>query len=284
MASNGHSACSCGSISYMNAVDDFLKWAERDRNRSPETLRRYREVLDGVMSFSQGDPASADLGQIQEWWESKYNLSPATRANELSCLRAFYHWAIRFDLRIDDPTRRLDPPKVGRRLPRIVGRQEFEMLLGEATEGAPELRMAYALGGYGGLRVAEAAALDWADIDLEHRRIYVRGKGDKERPVPINNLLLDYLLPERVGNVLWGDERAAMSAAQLQRRINRHMKKWGVNHTYHDLRKRGASIILSKGANPVAVQKMFGWSSLNTVMHYAEVGDTELDRIAALLD
>ena len=73
----------------MNAVDDFLKWAERDRNRSPETVRRYREVLDGVMSFSQGDPASADLGQIQEWWESKYSLSPATRANELSCLRAF---------------------------------------------------------------------------------------------------------------------------------------------------------------------------------------------------
>lgn len=268
----------------MNDIDEFLNWAEHDRNRSPETLKRYREVLAGVMLFTGQDPVAADLDQIQEWWKSKYDMSPATRSNELSCLRAFYEWAIRFDLRIDDPTRRLDHPKVSRRLPRIVSREEFYLLLGEASQDAPELRRAYALGGYGGLRVAEAAALDWADIDVENRRIYVFGKGAKERPVAINNLLLDYIMPERKGNVLWAGEREAMSAGQLQRRINRHMKRWGVNHTYHDFRKRAASIMLSKGANPVAVQKMFGWSSLNTVMHYAEVGDTELDRIAALLD
>ena len=158
------------------------------------------------------------------------------------------------------------------------------MLLGEATADYPELRRAYALGAYGGLRVSEAAAADWSDIDLEQRRIFVRGKGSKERAVPINALLLDYLLPERSGNVLWAGEREAMSAGQLQRRINRHMKKWGVDRTFHDLRKRGASILLTKGANPVAVQKMFGWASLNTVMHYAQVGDSELDKIAALLD
>lgn len=266
----------------MSEVEEFLEWSEHDRNRSPQTLRRYREVLENFISFA--DPIEATVDEVQEWWESRYHLSQATRANELSCVRSFYNWAIRFDLRIDDPTRRLDLPKVSRRLPRIVGRAEFELLLGEATADAPELRRAYALGGYGGLRVSEVAALDWADIDLEQRRIFVRGKGDKERPVPINNLLLDYLLPQREGNVLWAGEKAAMSASQLQRRVNRHMKRWGVDRTFHDLRKRGASILLSKGANPLAVRKMFGWASMETVMHYAEVGDTELDKIAALLD
>src|SRR5699024_3112485 len=149
--------------------------------RSPQTLRRYREVLENFISFA--DPIEATVDEVQEWWESRYHLSQATRANELSCVRSFYNWAIRFDLRIDDPTRRLDLPKVSRRLPRIVGRAEFELLLGEATVDAPELRRAYALGGYGGLRVSEVAALDWSDIDLEQRRIFVRGKGDKERPV-----------------------------------------------------------------------------------------------------
>lgn len=266
----------------MNEVEKFLRWSEKDRNRSPKTMERYAFVLGKLSEFA--NPVDASVDDIQKWWESRYNLSPATRANELSCVRAFYQWAVRFDYRIDDPTRRLDLPKVSNTLPRIVGREEIDMLLGEATEDAPELRRAYALGAYGGLRVAEAAAVDWSDIDLELRRIYVRGKGEKERAVPINLILLDYLLPKREGNVLWAGEREAMSAGQLQRRINRHMKRWGVDRTFHDLRKRGASILHSRGANPLAIRKMFGWSSMETVMRYAEVMDTELDKIAALLD
>ena len=266
----------------MDTIERFIRWSEKDRGRSPKTIERYKYIL-GMLS-EYADPIEASVDDIQDWWESRYEMSPATRANELSLLRTFYRWAARFDLRIDDPTRRLDIPKVDNALPRIVGREQFDLLLGEASQDAPELRRAYALGGYGGLRVSEAAALDWENVDLEQRRIYVRGKGNKERAVPINNLLLDYLLPEREGNVLWAGEREAMSAGQLQRRINRHMRKWGVNHTFHDFRKRAASIMLSKGANPMAVRKMFGWAAMDTVMHYAEVGDTELDRIAAMLD
>ena len=266
----------------MSTIDRFLRWSEKDRGRSLKTIERYRYVLNMVSEYA--DPLEASVDDIQDWWESRYEMSAATRANELSLLRTFYRWAARFDLRIDDPTRRLDLPKVDNALPRIVGREQFDLLLGEASQDAPELRRAYALGGYGGLRVSEAAALDWENVDLEHRRIYVRGKGNKERAVPINALLLDYLLPEREGNVLWAGEKEAMSAGQLQRRINRHMRKWGVNHTFHDFRKRAASIMLSRGANPMAVRKMFGWAAMDTVMHYAEVGDTELDKIAALLD
>lgn len=265
----------------MTAVEDFIEWARRDRNRSPATLKRYTSVLSDLSASV--DPLTASIDDVEAWWATRYDLSPATRANELACVRSFYKWAARFDLRADDPTRRLDPPRVPNRVPRMIGRTDFEALLGKYTEDEPALRRAYALGGYAGLRVSECAALDWRDVDVEARRLFVRGKGQKERPVPISVPLLDALLPDTGGNVLTASA-TPISPAALTRRINRHMARHlDGRHSFHDLRKRGASIALSKGANPVAVKTMFGWSSMETVMSYSVVVDDELDRIAEML-
>lgn len=263
-----------------NTENKFLRWAELDRKRSQNTLKRYRAVLESVRKF--GNPTTATQQQIEAWWESRYGASESTRNNELACLRSFYRYCTMFDVRADDPTRRLSLPKVPVRMPRMIGKSDFERLLGEHTKNEPDLRRAYALGGYAGLRVSEAAALDWKDIDLETRRLYVIGKGNKERAVPISSTLLDYLLPECEGNVV-NAGGSASSGAVLQRRINRHMARHGINHTFHDFRKRGASVALSKGASIMAVKKMFGWASTQTVEHYAVVGDDELDRIAEML-
>lgn len=265
----------------MNAIEqEFLYWSEHDRDRSENTMIRYRAALDSLREF--GDPATITTEAVEAWWQSRYDAAPATRANELACLRAFYSWATRFDHRPDDPTRRLYAPKVPVRMPRMIGRSDFTRLLGELTEDAPDLRRAYALGGYAALRVSEAASLDWADVDVEARRMYVTGKGNKERAVPLSAALLDYLLPEATGNVLRPGQ-SAYSAGTLQKKINRHMKRHSIDHTFHDLRKRAASIALSKGASPAAVRAMFGWESMETVAHYAVVGDDELDRIAEML-
>ena len=77
--------------------------------------------------------------------------------------------------------------------------------------------------------MSECAELHWRDIDIEQRRIYVRGKGMKERPVPLSAVLLDYLLPNTGGNVLTGSEMA-YTGATLQRKVNRLMARAGVNH------------------------------------------------------
>lgn len=259
----------------------FIEWSTRDRRRSPNTIARYRAVLGDV--FPQyGEPETITTEAIEAWWSTRFDLSPATRSNELACLRAFFRWATRFDHRPDDPTRRLDAPKVPNTVPRMIGRADLETLLNEHTKDAPDLRRAFALGAYGGLRVSECAELHWRDIDVEARRIFVRGKGMKERPVPLSAVLLDYLLPNTRGNVLTGTEHG-YTGATLQRKVNRLMARHDIGHTFHDLRKRGASIALSKGANPAAVRTMFGWSSMETVSHYAVVGDAELDRIAEML-
>lgn len=262
----------------MDHIATFLHWAKADRGRSPHTLTRYRVVLDLVFP-AYGQPDSIDEGAVEAWWATRYHLAPGTRANELACLRSFFAWMTKFDHRDTDPTRRLDPPRVPNHLPRAIGKADLDRLLGPLTSEAPDLRRAIALGAYGGLRVSEAAALDWCDVDLEARRIYVRGKGQKERVLGLSAVLLDQLLPETGGNVVTATSRP-YSGPVLQRKINRLMEREGVDHTFHDLRKRGASLALSKGMNPAAVRQMFGWASMETVAHYAVVGDEELDRIA----
>ena len=257
-------------------AEAFIAYATQDRERSPHTIARYRAVLAQL-----DNPATATQDDIQAWWESRYHLSPSTRANELACLRSFYRWAGKYDHRADDPTRRLDPPKIPNRLPRMIGRADLTRLLGELTDDTPDLRRAIALGVYGGLRVSEAAAAQWSDVDLEQRRLYVRGKGRKERAVALSVVLLDYLLPERAGNIVTGGAtKQGYSGAVLQRRVNRLMERHGIDHSFHDFRKRGASLALSKGMNPVAVRSMFGWSSMETVSSYAVVGSGELDLVA----
>lgn len=260
-----------------DAVHHFLTWAQYDRRRSPETLRRYRAVLGQFK-----DPLHASQAEVEEWWASRLHLAASTRANELACLRAFYRWATRFDRRDDDPTRRLDPPKIPNHVPRAIGGQDLARLLGPLTEDCPDLRRAVALGAYGGLRIAEAAGLDWKDIDQEARRIFVRGKGQKERAVGLSPVLLDLLLPATGGNVVTGGG-TPYSAGTLQRRVNRLIADAEIPHTFHDLRKRGATLALSKGLNAAAVRQMFGWASMETVLNYAVVGDEELDRIAAAM-
>lgn len=261
----------------MTLTDDFLHWAEHDRRRSPNTLARYRAVLDQI-----DHPETATREQIETWWATRYDAAPATRENELACLRSFYRWATRFDHRTDDPTRRLDPPKVPNRVPRPIGESDLGRLLGPLTDDAPDLRRAIALGAYAGLRVSEAAGLDWAHLDLDAHRLYVRGKGAKQRVTGLSPVLLDKLLPATGGNVVTAGG-APYSAATLQRRVNRLMARCGIPHTFHDLRKRGATLAMAKVGQPQAVAQAFGWASLQTVTHYAVVGDETLDAIAAAM-
>src|SRR5690606_40148240 len=75
-----------------NQIQDFLQWAERDRLRSPATIKRYQTVLAQIP-----DPLNATVEDIEAWWTGRYDKSAATRQNELACLRTFYKWATRLD-------------------------------------------------------------------------------------------------------------------------------------------------------------------------------------------
>ena len=253
-------------------VDDYLSYLRHDRNYSPNTIVCYRRTFNSFPGIE-----TADRAAVEAWWERRSSLAASTRRTDLAAVRSFYNWAIRWDHRTDDPSRRLDAPKSGRRIPRPVSRADLLHILAH-TEG--DIRRAICLGAYAGLRVAEAAALDWRDLDTETNRIYVRGgKGDKDRLVGLPPLLLDSLLPNTGGNVV----RAGLepySANLLQQKVNAAIRNVGVDATFHKLRSRYATVALSATGNLLAVSRALGHASPATTAIYAATSDTDLDVIA----
>lgn len=249
----------------------WLDWMAAARIPA-HTVARRRAVLRSI-----GNAGAATRGDVETWWTSRAHLSAATRANDLACLRAFYKWCRRWEHRDDDPTARLDAPKVDKGLPRPLSRADLHRLLAVLPD---DLRRAVALGAYAGLRVSEVAALHWHDVDLEARRARIlHGKGGKSRLVALGAVLIDQILPDTGGNVVTGTKQS-MSAATLQRRINRAMKRAGVDATFHQLRHRYGTLAYQATRDLVAVGRQMGHTSPVTTAIYAAASDDVADEIA----
>ena len=251
-----------------------IAWLEymRAERKPVNTILRRQSTLRGV-----GNAGTATREEIEAWWASRRALSMATRSNDLACLRSFYRWAIRWEHRGDDPSIRLDAPKVDRGQPRPMSRADLRLLLDTLPD---DLRRAVALGAYAGLRVSEVAALDWSDVDIETRRAVVRhGKGGKSRVVAVGAILVDHLLPDVGGNVVNGGGKAATAAA-LQRRVNRAIQSAGVEATFHQLRHRYGTLAYQATRDLVAVGRQMGHTSPVTTVIYAAASDDTADIIA----
>ena len=101
----------------------WLDWMAAARIPA-HTVARRRVVLRGL-----GNAGTATRGDVETWWTSRAHLSAATRANDLACLQSFYRWAIRWEHRGDDPSIRLDAPKVAKGLPHPTSRTDLRKLL-----------------------------------------------------------------------------------------------------------------------------------------------------------
>ena len=236
------------------------------------TVKRRASVLRSV-----AHAGTATREDLEAWWSNRVHLAPATRANDLATLRSFYRWCQRWEHRYDDPTVRLDAPKVPNGVPRPVSRADLHKLLAKLPD---DLRRAVCLGAYAGLRVSEAAALDWDDVDTETRRARILGKGQKTRLVAVSPVLVDQLLPVTGGNVVTGGG-TPYSAGQLQRRVNRAIAAAGVDATFHQLRHRYGTIAYQATGDLLAVGRQMGHASPVTTAVYAAASDEVADRIAA---
>lgn len=259
-----------------NALSDaYLQWCEAE-HQPHNTISSRARVLRSVPG-----PGTATREDIEAWWAGRRALSAGTRANDLANLRAFYRWCRRWEHRADDPTLRIDAPHVVNGLPRPMSRHDLHKLLAEFPD---DLRRAVALGAYAGLRVSEAAALQWPDVDLETRQLRVwASKGGKSRPVPLGPILTDHLLPDTGGNVVTGTD-ARYSSAALQRRTNRAIRGQGVDATFHQLRHRYGTIAYQATGDLVAVGNAMGHSSIVTTQIYAAANDDVAAKIAAAVE
>lgn len=259
----------------------YIAWCEHERIPA-NTIRRRRAVLRSV-----GNPSTATREEIETWWATRTTKADgepradSSRANELAVLRSFYRWCQIWEHRTDDPTVRLSPPKFANSMPRPASREQLRRILDTATRlDRPDLRRAVCLGAYAGLRISEAAALQWRDVDLELRRLTVVGKGRKRRIVTIGQVLVDELLPATDGNVVTGTEKVH-TADTLRHQLARIIKHAHVEVTFHQLRHRYGTIAYQSTRDLVAVRDAMGHASMSTTAGYAAANSEIADAIAA---
>jgi integrase len=182
--------------------EEFLK-SRRAMNCRPRTIVQYESYLRVIcLEFGKVDVARILRQDIEDWLEES-EWSPRTRKNYLVTLTTFLNFAMGKRYRIDNPASNIDRPILDDRPVSILAAEQARGLLHAAKESDPEMLPALAIGLFSGLRRSEIFALDWSEVDHEHRTIEVKGikaKTRQRRLVSIADNLLAWLNPHRKTN------------------------------------------------------------------------------------
>ena len=166
-------------------ITEYLDYLHAVGRRSPATISAYRSDLSKFRAFlgDGGQYALSDIDApvVERWIASMRGLSTATVRRAVHALSALYRWAIKFGHTKTNPIDRVDTPKAKIRIQPCPRPGEVKAMI-EGCNGDGERAALLALA-TSGLRRAELLALTWQDVDLQRRRLRIRGKGDKEREV-----------------------------------------------------------------------------------------------------
>jgi integrase/recombinase XerD len=288
---------------FEHLVLDFLAYLEFERGLSRNTLDAYRSDLlqlgahfkrTGVDALTARHDDLADfVADLAAGSGERPPVSPATLQRKVACLRSFYRHLLRQGLVIDDPTVLLHAPKQSRRLPQVLTRDEVAKLL-EAPRGAepPALRdralleLMYACG----LRASEAIALELGDVDLDTGVLRARGKGGRERLVPVGSAasraLVAYLtrgrprlVGDRMETTLFLNHRGGRLTRQgLYKIVQRHARAVGLEGKMspHTLRHTFATHLLAGGCDLRSLQEMLGHADIATTQVYTQLSAARL--------
>ena len=282
-------------------VEAFLEMLAAERGAARLTLAAYRHDLAVVAEFLGGALDSASTEDLRNYLGAlaRDGLSARTAARRLSALRQFYRFLLLDGRRQDDPTAALDAPRLGRPLPKLVSEDEATKLLDAAAaqggaEGARLICLVELLYG-AGLRVSELVSLPLAAARGEKRFLVVRGKGDKERLVPVGEparAALAAYLARRDGFVAGTKSERFLfpsrsAAGHLtRRRCGQLMKELALaagidpaRLSPHVLRHAFATHLLDRGADLRSVQEMLGHADIATTQIYTHVAGERLQRL-----
>lgn len=268
--------------------------------KTREAYRSDLERLAAWLARQPGKPLLTDasrsdlLGWISSGLADGFKTSTAAR--RLSGLRRFYRYLLREKLIGEDPTLRIDSPRLPRKLPDSLSEQDVEQLLAEPDpEVAIELRdkaMMEILYGCG-LRVSELVALTVDEVNLRQGVIRIIGKGNKERLVPMGEEAVDWLIRymrhgrgellkgQPCDAVFPGNRPVAMTRQTFWHRIKHYATRAGIRKhlSPHTLRHAFATHLLNHGADLRVVQMLLGHSDLSTTQIYTHVARQRLQSL-----
>jgi integrase/recombinase XerD len=285
-------------------VEAFLEMIAAERGGSRNTIAAYRRDLDHFAQFLARRRRAVEAGTAADL--SAYmaslgaaGLSPRTAARRLSALRQFHRFLYAEGVRGDDPTGAIDGPKLGRPLPKVLEEAEVNRLIEAAAapggaEGARLLALLELVYG-AGLRVSELVGLRLQAFREDTGALLVRGKGDKERMVPLTQPAIRALkayLALRAGFLRKGAPSPWLfpsrgAAGHLTRQRFAQMLK-ALSATAgiaperispHVLRHAFATHLVDRGADLRSVQQMLGHADIATTQIYTHVAQDRLARI-----
>ena len=283
-------------------IDAFLEMLAAERGAARNTLLAYGADLADFAGFAGGrgfGTAEADEAVLRAWLvaQSTAGMSARTAARRLSAVRQFYRFLLREGVREDDPTQLLDSPRLPPGLPKFLSEAEVDALLAatarlkpaQGRRAAAALEILYATG----LRVSELLGLPRGALSADRQMLMVRGKGGKERVVPLSAAARvaaaalvagrddpkdsRWLFPGR-------DPGQAMTRQGFALLLKQVALAGGLDPARvspHVLRHSFASHMLARGADLRSLQMLLGHADIATTQIYTHVLAERLQRLVA---
>lgn len=286
------------------AIKAFGLHLEMERNLSPQTCRGYLSDLRDFSSFMEGQQFGGIAGEkkgledfdqlhLRMYLANLYKrkLQKASIARKLAAMNTFFRYLMREGSVAVNPLSNVSAPRKDLLMPRHLSVDEVFDLLGdrfkEDVKGKRDraiLEILYSTG----IRLSELTALNREDVDFEQALIRVRGKGRKERIVPVGipalKTLKDYLEKrissgeggspeERKGPLITGRNNERINPRTVERIVDKYMRMGGTQKKIspHALRHSFATHLLDAGADLRSIQEMLGHESLSTTQRYTSV-------------
>ena len=277
---------------------DFLGHLELERGLSRNTLEAYRSDLQQFADFLERhelDPLTVQtpdlltfVSELATGTPERPAVAPSTLQRKIACLRSFYRHLRREQILDHDPAAELRAPRSRARLPKVLSRDEVARLLEQPKGTSPAalrdralLETMYACG----LRASEAIGLELSELDLEGGILRARGKGSKERIVPVGGKAIDALhsylergRPKLVGvrperRVFVNLRGGGLSRQGLYKIVRRHARAAGLEKRMspHTLRHTFATHLLTGGCDLRSLQEMLGHADIGTTQIYTHL-------------
>lgn len=269
---------------HLNSFLDFLKG---EVGVSSHTLRAYTKDLQEFLSFIEKKPKDIDNLDIRSYLAFLHHrkLQKSSISRKLATIRSFFKYLHREGHVKSNPAKLVSSPKVPKNLPRFLTVDEIFSLMDKpegdtfkATRDKAMLELLYS----SGLRVSEMTSLDIVDLDIKESLVRVKGKGKKERIIPVGTDAMKAIqnyLPERISlrkksQALFLNNMGGRLTQRSVRRILLHYSRM-INLkgdlSPHTLRHSFATHLLHGGADLRSIQEFLGHSSLSTTQKYTHV-------------
>ena len=282
-------------------IFDFLTYLRNERNVSPHTVRSYHSDLEQLSTFlGDKDLSAVDHQTLRRFIAHlmQVDVKKSSIARKLSAIRTFFRYLNREGILTSNPARLVATPRREQRLPAVLTADDAIRLMESPKAKKPAdhdtmlrdravLETLYSTG----IRASELIGMNREDIDRHDSLIRIRGKGRRERIVPIGTKALeaiDAYLGRLDGTsdeaaVFLGPSGKRLTARTVQRILENHRKQLGLQQkaSPHTLRHSFATHLLESGADLRAIQELLGHASLSTTQRYTHVN---LDSLMEVYD